>query len=114
MPGEGFEPSHSYERGILSPHRLPVPTSRQKWIFILKIKAAVGIEPTNRGFADLCLATWLRRRKFSLEHKAALYDHAALLFFNAAIAAPTISSGSLILPQPEEPHARRPLSGPTK
>jgi hypothetical protein len=26
-------------------------------------EAPVGIEPTNGGFADLCLTTWLRRRK---------------------------------------------------
>jgi hypothetical protein len=31
-------------------------------LLVLK-KAAVGIEPTNKGFADLCLTTWLRRRK---------------------------------------------------
>ena len=26
------------------------------------LEAAIGIEPMNRAFAELCLTTWLRRR----------------------------------------------------
>ena len=27
----------------------------------IKLEAAIGIEPMDKGFADLCLTTWLRR-----------------------------------------------------
>src|SRR5437879_1974633 len=35
---------------------------RSDWKWGVGGEAPVGIEPTNRGFADLCLTTWLRRR----------------------------------------------------
>src|SRR6266576_2329240 len=35
-------------------------------------EAPVGIEPTNRGFADLCLTTWLRRQGVKSHQNAIL------------------------------------------
>jgi hypothetical protein len=35
----------------------------KSWLFS---KATTGFEPVNGGFADLCLTTWLRRRKVTI------------------------------------------------
>ena len=43
-------------RGILSPVRLPVPPPRH-----IKLEATPRFELGNKGFADLCLTTWLCR-----------------------------------------------------
>ena len=51
-------------RGILSPVRLPVPPPRH-----IKLEATPRFELGNKGFADLCLTTWLCRR---LERKTRL------------------------------------------
>lgn len=30
---------------------------------LILLEAAIGIEPMNKAFAELCLTTWLRRHK---------------------------------------------------
>ena len=66
----GFEPTRPCGQGILSPRRLPfrhrplLPRATQnaaRCVTYRVQEATVGIEPTNKGFADPCLTTWLRR-----------------------------------------------------
>ena len=56
---------------ILSPVRLPISPPRHAARTTLHAQriqeAARGFEPRNKGFADLCLTTWLRRREFITE-----------------------------------------------
>jgi hypothetical protein len=41
-------------------------------VIIERKEAAIGIEPMDKGFADLCLTTWLRRREFSNQRRRQL------------------------------------------
>ena len=45
------------------------------------MEAAIGIEPMNKGFADLCLTTWLRR------HKAIMKDEGGRMKLRLAVKA---------------------------
>ncbi len=55
-----------------------------------RMEARVGIEPTNRGFADLCLTTWLPRLKACLHMITPMVAQSRKWWLNRAI--PTVFS----------------------
>ncbi len=60
VPGEGLEPSSSYEQWILSPSRLPVSTPGQN------LEARMGFAPMYNAFAERFLTTWIPGRQIIL------------------------------------------------
>ena len=58
VPEAGLEPAQDCSRGILSPLRLPIPPFGQ-------IGGTSRIRTGDKGFADLCLTTWLRCHNIS-------------------------------------------------
>ena len=59
VPEAGLEPARTKVRGILSPLCLPIPPLRHA-IF----GGGTRIRTGDKGFADLCLTTWLCRLKY--------------------------------------------------
>ena len=74
------------------------------------------IELTNKGFADLCLTTWLPRRVFELSRRSFYWHHSASREFKSipVITVPrmclhvrgaTLIANSVVLPgEANEPH----------
>ena len=69
---EGLAVSRNWQRQVVSRQRE----------FIGVLEAAIGIEPMNKGFADLCLTTWLRRPKED-ERSNAMKGSLRILRYNA-------------------------------
>ena len=40
---------------------------RDRSKLLILLEAAIGIEPMNKAFAELCLTTWLRRLTFDFQ-----------------------------------------------
>ncbi len=59
LPQAGLEPARSCPRGILSPLCLPIPPLRQRLLGLINFGGTTQIRTGDKGFADLCLTTWL-------------------------------------------------------
>ena len=70
----GFEPTHNGATTRCLNHlTIPTAISIIGWT---DMEATPGFEPGNKGFADLCLTTWLCRRKCRRNY--VFIDHRAL------------------------------------
>ena len=58
---------------VMFPRMFPTLLTRSRKSLSYR-EAPVGIEPTNRGFADLCLTTWLRRQAVKSHQKRPLHQ----------------------------------------
>src|SRR5947208_7268043 len=58
---------------VMFPRMFPTLLTRSRKSLSYR-EAPVGIEPTNRGFADLCLTTWLRRQAVKSHQKRLVHQ----------------------------------------
>src|SRR3989344_6389950 len=86
VPGVGLEPT------LLTEHDLK-SCAATNYATRANLEARAGIEPAYRGFADLCLTTWLPRHLTKLSYPK-IYRKASLSPFSIAMVVCTESPAS--------------------